>query len=74
MLHYQAPPLITINDLVEKNQQFLCEFVNLKRDGFLHYTKALNNYTYFFWSPWLSDADTAVKNLAEHMKMCIKMK
>jgi hypothetical protein len=70
------PPLSTptITDVIEKNQQFLCEFVDLKRNGFLHYTKALNNYTYFFWSPWLNDADNYVKNLADNLKLTIRMK
>ncbi len=74
MLHYQVPYSFTINDVIEKNQQFLCEFVNLKRDGFLHYTKALDNYTCFFWSPWLRDADTHIKNTAENMKLLIRGK
>lgn len=67
-------PTITINDVVEKNQQFLCDFINLKREGFLSYTKALNNYTNNFWSPWLKEADQYVINLADHMKLCVRFK
>jgi len=75
MLHLYPPlTMPTITDVVEKNQQFLCEFVNLKRNGFHHYTKALNNATYGFWKPVLDQADQQVTNLADHMKMCIKLK
>jgi len=65
---------ITITDVIEKNQQFVCEFINLKRNGFLHYTKALNELTYGFWSPTLKDADEYVKNLAENMKLVARFK
>lgn len=75
MFHLQPQyPSFTINDLIEKNQQFLCDFINLKREGFLSYSKALNIYTYGFWSPWLKEADQSVINLAEHMKLCVKFK
>lgn len=67
-------PSFTINDVIEKNQQFLCDFINLKREGFLSYTKALNNCTYGFWSPWLKEADQSIINLADHMKLCVRFK
>ena len=52
---YWAPQLqqspITITDVVERHKTFLCEFVDLKRNGWFHYSKALNTLTYGFWSP-----------------------
>ena len=64
----------TITDVVEKNQQFLCEFVNLKRNGFHHFSKAVNELTAGFWKPMLDQADQQVTNLADSMKLCIKLK
>lgn len=74
MFYTGTPTTYTISDLVLKNQQFLCDFVDLKKTGFLSYTKALNSYTYFFWSPVLKEADNYIINLADHMKLCIKFK
>lgn len=74
MYHLMPQTTFTINDLVAKNQQFLCDFIDLKREGFLSYTKALNNYSYFFWSPWLKETDQFIINLADHMKLCVRFK
>lgn len=75
MLHahpcYYTP---TITDVVNKNQLFWCEFVDLKRNGFHHYTRALNELTNGFWRPWLNEADTHVSNFADNLKLCIKNK
>ena len=65
---------ININMVLEKNQDFMCEMVNLKRDGWLHYTKALNNLTYDFWKPLTEKADQQIENLAESMKLTIRLK
>ena len=64
----------TITDVTNKNQQFLCEFVNLKQNGWHHYSKALNDLTYGFWKPVLDQADDQVDKLADHMKLCVKLK
>ena len=75
MLHLYPPlNMPTITDVVEKNQQFLCEFVNLKRNGFHHFSKAVNELTAGFWKPMLDQADQQVTNLADSMKLCIKLK
>lgn len=75
MLHSYLPyPLITIDDVVSKNQQFVCEFIELKRNGFHHFTRALNDLTYHFWSPWLHQADKNIDQLAENMKSAVKVK
>lgn len=64
----------TINDVMGKHTTFLCEFVDLKRNGYHHFTKAYNNLTYGFWSPWLKQSDTYVSNFAEHLKLTLKLK
>lgn len=74
MLYYNTPITYTINDVVNKNQQFVCDFINLKKDGFLAYTRSVNAYTNFFWSPWLKEADTLVVNFADNLKLCVKFK
>lgn len=68
------PPVFNINTVVENQQTFLCEFVDIKRNGWNHYSKALNNLTYDFWKPWLDEADKQVNNLAESMKLTIRLK
>lgn len=68
------PAMPTINDVMAKNQQFLCEFVDIKRNGWMHYTKALNNLTGNFWAPWLSEADKNVASFADSLKLTIKLK
>lgn len=73
MFNYQ-PAMPTIDDIVIKNQQFLCEFVDLKQNGWNHYSKALNNLTYGFWAPWLRQADKNVANFADALKTTIKLK
>lgn len=73
MLHYYQP-VFNINTVIEKQQTFLCEFVDLKRNGWNHYSKALNNLTYDFYKPWLDEADKQVSNLADSMKLVIKLK
>lgn len=70
----QNYPTYTINDVVGKYQTFLCEFVDLKRNGYHHYTKALNNLTYGFWNPWLLESDNQITKLAENMKSNIRLK
>jgi len=75
MLH-QLPQYtsVTITQVVESNQQFFCEFVDIKRNGFRHYVKALNNLTNGFWSPVLKDQEKFVDNFAEELKAVIKLK
>ena len=75
MFHlYPQFTMPTITDVVNKNQQFLCEFVNLKQNGFHHYTKALNELTGGFWKPVLDQANQQIDKLADDMKLTIKFK
>lgn len=71
---YNFQPVFNINTVIANQQTFLCEFIDIKRNGWLHYSKALNNLTYNFWKPWLDEVDTYVNNLAEHMKLTIRLK
>lgn len=67
-------PTYTITQATEQYQTFLCEFVDIKRNGFLHFTKAYNNLTYGFWGPVLKDADKYIENFAENLKLTIRLK
>ena len=71
---YNYPPMPTITDVISKGQQFCCEFVDLKRNGFHHYTKALNNMTGGFWKPMLDQSDKQIADLADSMKLTIRLK
>jgi hypothetical protein len=61
-----------IKTSIEKQQKFLCEFVDLKRNGWRHYSTALNDLTYNFYRPLLDRADAQVTDLAENLKTLIR--
>lgn len=67
-------PTFNINTCTEKQQKFLCEFVEIKRNGWMHYTRAYNELTYNFWKPLTDQQDAFVNDLAENMKSFIKAK
>lgn len=71
MLHYNQP-VFNIETATKQQQSFLCEFVDIKRNGFRHYVKALNNLTYNFYAPMLEKQEKAVDELAETMKFAIR--
>lgn len=71
--HLQNLP-ITITDVTNRYVTFVCEFIDLKRNGYHHYTKAYDNLTYGFWGPWLRESDKTVSNFAEHLKLVAKLK
>lgn len=68
----QPLELPNINTCMEKQQKFLCEFVDLKRNGWNHYSQALNELTYDFYRPLLKKCDAHVADLAENMKTVIR--
>lgn len=72
--HLQSMVPSTIVDHTQKYQNFLCEFVNLKRNVYLHYTQALDALTSGFFSPLLRDSDKYIEDLAEKMKTSIRSK
>lgn len=68
------PAPINVNTIIEKNQTFLCEMVDIKRNGYRHFCTAFNDLTYNFWSPWVEDSKRYIDNFAEHLKLNIKLK
>lgn len=71
---WQPFELPNINTCIEKQQKFFCEFVDLKRNGWNHYSQALNELTYDFYRPLLNRLDQEVSDLAENMKTVIRTK
>ncbi len=74
MLYGFQIPTFNIETVVDKNATFYCEFVDLKRNGYHHFTKAINNLTYDFWRPWLDITDKNVTLYADSLKKVIKYK
>lgn len=68
----QTFELPTIKTAMDGQQTFLCEFVDIKRNGWLHYSKALNNLTHNYYRPMLDKMDAQVEELAETMKKNIR--
>jgi hypothetical protein len=64
--------LPNIKTSVEKQQKFLCEFVDIKRNGWRHYSTALNDLTYEFYRPLLKRLDQQVEDFAENLKTAIR--
>jgi hypothetical protein len=71
---YQPFEIPNINTSIEKYQKFLCEFVDLKRNGWRHYSTAFNELTYNYYKPVMNKFDTQVEVLAENMKSAIREK
>lgn len=71
MLMFQTP-VFNIETVTKQQQNFFCEFVDIKRNGFRHYVKALNNLTYNFYAPILEKQEKSIDELAESMKFAIR--
>jgi len=56
----------------EKQQKFFCEFVDIKRNGWRHYSTALNELTYDFYRPLMKRLDQQVEDFAENLKTAIR--
>ena len=74
MMWHQPLELPNINTSIEKQQKFLCEFVDIKRNGWRHYSTAFNDLTYNYYKPLMTKLDTQVEELAENMKTAIRTK
>lgn len=61
-----------ISEVVEKNQDFIADFVDIKTNGFDQYCQSLNRLTFNFWKPVLDNMNLSVKDLGMGMKMAIK--
>lgn len=66
--------VVNIRTVIEKQQQFLCDFVDIKAEGWRKFSRSFNNLTYGFWAPCTIPMDKAVEQLAESMKLTIKFK
>ena len=73
---WQGHPALAVNitSVIGKQQQFLCDFVDLKAEGWRKYSSSFNQLTNGFWAPWMIQADKAVEKLAEEMKLSIRLK
>lgn len=71
---YQPFELPNINTSIEKQQKFLCEFVDIKRNGWRHYSTAFNELTYNYYKPLMNKLDAQVEDLAKNMKEIINHK
>jgi hypothetical protein len=60
--------MFKLNDIANSNIAFASSFVDLKVVGWKSYEKALNTYTYGFYSNQLTKATEGVEKLAETMK------
>jgi hypothetical protein len=66
---FEAP---NIKTCVEKQQKFFCEFVDIKRNGWRHYSTALNELNHGFYGPLLKRMDQQVDDFAEVLKTVIR--
>lgn len=71
---HQPFEMPSIKTSIEKQQKFLCEFVDIKRNGWRHYSNALNELTYNYYKPLMNKLDEQVEELAKNMKAVIQHK
>ena len=60
--------MFKLNNIVDSNIAFVSSFVDLKVVGWKAYEKALNAYTYGFYSNQLAKSTEGVEKFAETMK------
>jgi hypothetical protein len=60
--------MFKLNNIIDSNVAFVSAFVDLKVVGWKAYEKALNAYTYGYYSNQLTKATEGVEKLAETMK------
>jgi hypothetical protein len=71
---HQPFEIPNINTSIEKQQKFFCELVDLKHNGWRHYSRAFNELTYNYYKPVMTKFDAQVEELAESMKTAIRKK
>lgn len=74
MLWHQPFEVPNVKTNTEKYQKFLCEFVDIKRNGWRHYSIAFNDLTYNYYKPVMDKFDQQVEDLAKTMKSVIREK
>ena len=66
--------VVNIETVIGKQQQFLCDFVDIKAEGWRKFSSSFNQLTGGFWAPWMIPVDKAVEKLAEEIKLTIRLK
>lgn len=64
--------VFNLNQLVEHNVKMMDAFIDLKNEGWKSYSKALNQYTFNFFSTQLKNMDESVETMASEMKGMMK--
>jgi hypothetical protein len=65
-------PSFTVTQSFEKYQTFLCDFVEIKRNGFQQFAVSLDKLTYGYYKPLLDQMEKQVNQLAGEMSASIK--
>ena len=66
-----APAVPTFDQLVDRQKDFLKAFVDLKVEGYKSYTKALDTFTYSYFTTYTKQAEKFVMELGNNAKEAI---
>jgi hypothetical protein len=69
-----APAVPTFDQLVDRQKDFLKAFVDLKVEGYKSYTKALDTFTYSYFTTYTKQAEKFVVELGNNAKEAIDFK
>ena len=64
--------ILNYNQLIEHNVKMADSFIDLKNTGWKSYSKALNQYTFGFYSKQIEAMDETVDTMAKTMKTAIR--
>ena len=64
--------VFNFNQLVEHNVKMMDAFIDLKTEGWKSYSKALNQYTFNFFTTQLKNMDESVEKMSSEMKGVMK--
>lgn len=65
--------ILNLKQMVEHNHKLMDTFVDLKVEGWKTYSKALDNYTFSFYTDQLKEMDKSVAKMADEMKTMYRM-
>ena len=63
-----------ISEVIKKNQDFVCEFIDIKTNGFHQFALSLDKLTYSFWKPLLNLMEENVNNFGIAYKNTVRLK
>ena len=66
-----ASAVPTFDQLVDRQKDFLKAFVDLKVEGYKSYTKALDTFTYSYFTTYTKQAEKFVMELGNNAKEAI---